>query len=119
MPPTLLILIMLVVVLVPAGGLVLLGIVRLASASDPLLSDRLHTYAVVPEAQAQVVRGRRRSTLARMRVRLNAMLSAVGSESLALELARAHWPLSVPEYILIRLGSTLVAFLVGWFLARS
>jgi tight adherence protein B len=119
MPPTLLILIMLAVVLVPAGGLVLLGLVRLASATDPLLSDRLHTYALVPEAEAQAVRGRRRSALARMRVRLNAMLSAIGSESLGLQLARANWPMSVPEYVLIRLGSTLVAFVLGWLLARS
>lgn len=118
MSPIQLALLMLLVVLVPAGGLVLLGVARLASASDPV-NERLHAYALVPEEQTAVQAGRRRSALARLRVRLNAMLSSLGSESLALQLARANWLITVPEYILLRLGATLVAFLVGWLLGGS
>ena len=118
MSPTAVILAMLMVVLVPAGGLMLLGLARLASASDPL-NERLSTYAVVPEAEVRAAGGRRRGALARLRVRLNAMLSSLGSESLALQLARANWAITVPEYILIRLGSTLLAFLAGWLLTGS
>ena len=51
-----------------------------------------------------VQRGRRRSLLARLRLRLNAMLSALGSENLGMELARANWPITVPEYVLLRFG---------------
>jgi tight adherence protein B len=109
---------MLMVVLLPAGGLVVLGLARVASASDPV-NERLHTYAVVPDEEVAVARGRRRGALARLRIRLNAMLSSLGSESLALQLARANWAITVPEYVLIRLGSTLAAFLLGWLLSRS
>jgi tight adherence protein B len=118
MSPTLVVLIMLMVVLVPAGGLVLLGVARVASASDPV-NERLSTYALVPEEEVAAVRGRRRSALARLRVRLNAMLSSLGSESLALQLARANWAITVPEYVLLRFGGTLVAFLLGWLLGGS
>jgi len=114
----LVVLLMLVVVLLPAGGLVVLGLLRVASAGDPV-NERLHTYALVPEEEVAVGRGRRRGALVRLRVRLNAMLSSLGSESLALQLARANWAITVPEYVLLRLGVTLAAFLVGWFLARS
>lgn len=109
---------MLLVVLVPAGGLLLLGLARLVTANDPF-NERLHTYAIVPEAEVRVSQGRRRSALARLRVRLNAVLSSLGSESLSLQLARANWAITVPEYVLIRLGSTLLAFIVGWLLAGS
>jgi tight adherence protein B len=109
---------MLVVVLLPAGGLVVLGLLRVASAGDPV-NERLHTYALVPEEEVAVGRGRRRGALVRLRVRLNAMLSSLGSESLALQLARANWAITVPEYVLLRLGVTLAAFLVGWLLTRS
>jgi tight adherence protein B len=118
MSPTLVVLLMLVVVLLPAGGLVVLGLLRVASAGDPV-NERLHTYALVPEEEVTVGRSRRRGALVRLRVRLNAMLSALGSESLALQLARANWAITVPEYVLLRLGLTLAAFLIGWFLARS
>jgi tight adherence protein B len=118
MSPTLVVLLMLMVVLVPAGGLMLLGLARVASASDPV-NERLHTYALVPEEEIAASRGRRRGALARLRVRLNAMLSSLGSESLALQLARANWAITVPEYVLLRLGITLAAFLVGWLLTRS
>jgi tight adherence protein B len=118
MSPTVVVLLMLMVVLLPAGGLMLLGMARLASASDPL-NERLHNYAIVPQEAAAASHGRRRSALARLRVRLNAMLSSLGSESLALQLARANWSITVPEYILIRLGATLTAFLGGWLLGGS
>jgi tight adherence protein B len=118
MSPTLVVLLMLVVVLLPAGGLVVLGLLRVASAGDPV-NERLHTYALVPEEEVAVGRGRRRGALVRLRVRLNAMLSSLGSESLALQLARANWAITVPEYVLLRLGVTLAAFLVGWLLTRS
>ena len=118
MPPTLIIIVMLLVVLVPAGGLMLLGLARIAAASDPV-NERLHTYAIVPEVQVVAGRGRRRSALARLRVRLNAVLSSLGSEGLALQLARANWAITVPEYVLIRLGITLGTFLAGWLLGRS
>src|SRR3546814_4832873 len=51
--------------------------------------------------------------LVRLRLRLNTMLSALASENLNLQLARANWRVTVPEFLLIRLGLTLACLLVA------
>jgi tight adherence protein B len=55
----------------------------------------------------------------RLRVRLNAMLSALGSEELNLQLLSANWPISVTEFILLRFASTTMILLLGWLLFQS
>src|SRR5215468_11838741 len=95
-------------VLLVGGALLVVGLNRVAVASDPVL-ERIHTYGWVLEDEAPTQRTGRRSLLARIRVRLNATLSALGSENLGLELARANWPITVPEYVLLRLGVTALA----------
>jgi len=105
-------------VLLLGGALVVVGLNRVAVAGDPV-QERLHVYGWVPEDEAPVQRARRRSLLARLRLRLNAMLSDLGSERLGLELARANWPMTVPEYVLLRFGLTLLAFLLAWFVGRN
>jgi tight adherence protein B len=79
------------------------------------MRDRMRVYAVVPDAEARRARGRR--GLSRFRMRLNAALSALGSQRLGLQLARANWRMTVPEFLLLRFGITLAAILVGWMVA--
>jgi tight adherence protein B len=99
-----------------AAALIMVGLRRLVSAGDPV-HERLQVYGLpIDEPVRQV---NRRSGLARLRVRLNAFLSVLGSESLALQLARANWPITVPEYVLIRLASTFGALLAGWLVAGN
>ena len=112
-------LVTIVLVLLLVGGILLaVGFSRLAVAGDPV-QERLHIYGWLPDEDVPVQHNRRRSLLARLRLRLNAMLSAVGSEALALDLARANWPMTVPEYVLLRLGLTLLAFLLASLLGRN
>jgi tight adherence protein B len=118
MSPLLIIVTVVAGVLLLGSALVVLGLNRVAIASDPVL-ERIHTYGWVLEDEAPVQRGGRRSVLARLRVRLNAALSALGSENLGLELARANWPITVPEYVLLRLGLTVLAVGLGWIIGRS
>jgi tight adherence protein B len=118
MSPFLTLLAMVAGVLLLGGALVAVGLRRVAVASDPV-QERLHVYGWLPDETAPVFGARRRSALARLRVRLNSWLGALGSDSLALGLARANWPITVPEYILLRLGATFLAFLVANFLARN
>jgi tight adherence protein B len=99
-----------------ASALAMVGLRRLVSASDPV-HERLQVYGLLP-ADEPARQARNRSGLARFRVRLNALLSSLGSESLALQLARANWPITVPEYVLIRLASTFGALLLGWVLGQ-
>jgi tight adherence protein B len=105
-------------VLLLGGALVVLGFNRVAVAGDPV-QERLHVYGWLPDEAAPIQRGRRRSVLARLRLRLNAMLSSLGSEQIGMELARANWPMTVPEYVLLRLGLTLLAFVLVWLVARN
>jgi tight adherence protein B len=118
MSPSLTIITILAGAVLLGGALVVFGLTRVTLAGDQV-QERLHIYGWVPEDEAPTPRGRRRSVLARLRVRLNAMLSSLGSERLGLELARANWPISVPEYVLLRIGLTLLAFLIAWLLARN
>ena len=47
------------------------------------------------------------------------MLSILDSEELNIELLSANWPLTVTEFILIRVGGVLTGFLLGWRLFDS
>ena len=118
MSPFLVVIIVVLAVLLLGGVMVVMGLGRVAVAGDPVL-ERVHTYGWVPEESAPAQRTRRRSTLTRLRLRLNAMLSSLGSENLGLELARANWPLTVPEYVLLRLSLTALAFFGMWLVAHS
>ena len=118
MSPFLILVAIILGMLLLGGAMFVFGLGNVAVAGDPVL-ERVHAYGWVPEEDAPVQRGRRRTLLARLRLRLNAMLSALGSENLGLELARANWPITVPEYVLLRLGLTALAFLLAWLVGRN
>src|SRR5712691_2352778 len=118
MSPFLILVAIILGMLLLGGAMFVFGLGNVAVAGDPVL-ERVHAYGWVPEEDAPVQRGRRRTLLARLRLRLNAMLSALGSENLGLELARANWPITVPEYVLLRFGLTGLAFLLAWLVGRS
>jgi tight adherence protein B len=79
----------------------------------------LQAYAAITDYAPQRGERRSRGRLARLRLRLNMMLSALASESLSLQLMSADWAITVTEFILIRLLAALLAFLLGWSLTRS
>jgi tight adherence protein B len=82
------------------------------------MQERLQTYALVPD----VTRRRpssRDTRMARFRLRLNAMLSALGSDELNIQLMSANWPITATEFILIRVTSTLMGFLVAWLFSGN
>jgi tight adherence protein B len=101
-----------------AFGLLVLGL-RFGLGGGDAIQDRIQTYAVVPEATLRLERGRRRAGLVRLRLRMNAMLSALASENLNLQLARANWPLTVPEFLILRFGSALACLALGWLFSAS
>lgn len=90
-----------------------------AAAGSTQLSERLETYAIVPETTARRDVDRRRVRLNRFRLRLNNALSSLASEELSLQLTSANWPITETEYIVIRYTLALLGFLVGWLLLRS
>lgn len=99
----------------------LIAILGLARAVTGLsdLSERLETYAFIPEDSPQRTTSRQRTQILRLRIRLNSMLSFFTSESLNLKLLSANWPISEIEYILIRFWSTLAGLAFAWLAFRS
>lgn len=110
--------IIVLVSLAVGAGMLLFAAANLATGSGQL-QTRIRTYASLSRPDRQRRAGRRRSRLARLRLRLNAMLSALNSEALALQLTQAAWRMTVSEFVLIRIGSTLAGLLVGWLTSGS
>ena len=101
-----------ILVLIVVLVLLILLVRRLASGGG--LDERLQAYAALPDPSRRRDGKRNRGLLARFRLRLNATLGGLTTEEMALQLMSAYWPITPAEYILIRLGFTLLAFaLVG------
>jgi tight adherence protein B len=82
------------------------------------MQERLQTYALVPDVTRR--RSSSRDTrMARLRLRLNAMLSSLGSDELNIQLMSANWPITATEFILIRITSTIMGFLVAWLFSGN
>ncbi len=103
------------VVLLGAGA-ALFAFARSLAGGDSF-QDRMRAYAALPEPAAQA--DRRRSRLARFRLRLNLMLSMLNSEQLGLQLMQANWRMTVSEFVLLRMAVTMAALLLGFLSTRS
>jgi tight adherence protein B len=102
-----------VIFILIAYGLVIYGLRDIFFAGQDI-GSRLTTYVEMPEDSGQAQVGqRRRVGLMRMRLRLNNMLSGLASEQLSLQLMSANWPITETEYVLIRITSVILAFLLG------
>lgn len=105
------------IVILIAYGLVIFGLRDVFFAGQDI-GSRLETYVSVPVESAQPQVGqRRRSNLIRWRLRLNNMLSGLASEKLNVQLMSANWPITETEYVVIRFGSVIVAFGLGWLIS--
>jgi tight adherence protein B len=101
------------IIILIAYGLVIYGLRDIFYAGQDM-GSRLATYVAMPEESGQVQVGqRRRVGLMRIRLRLNNMLSGLASEKLNLQLISANWPITETEYLLIRITSVILAFLLG------
>jgi tight adherence protein B len=119
MSTTLLIVIILSFFILVVGGISVLGLISTLIFSGNNLQDRFETYAVLPESQQEQGSAASRQRIARARVQLNYYLSRFASHQLNDDLLSANWRISVSEFLLIRLGVTLLAFVLGWLLIGS
>jgi tight adherence protein B len=107
-----------VVIILIAYGLVIFGLRDVYFAGQDI-GSRLETYVSLPEVSNQQQESqKRRSRLIRWRLRMNNMLSGLASEKLNLQLISANWPITETEYILIRIGSVILAFCLGWIISK-
>ena len=108
-----------VVFLLIAYGLVIFGLRNIYSAEQDI-GSRLSTYVTMPDQFDHAQAGQRRKVdLLRWRLRLNNMLSGLTSEQLNLQLISADWPITETEYVLIRISSVAVSFLLGTLIAGT
>jgi tight adherence protein B len=108
-----------VIIILIAYGLVIYGLRDIFYAGQDI-GSRLATYVTLPEDSNQPLVGqRRRIGLLRIRLRLNNMLSGLASEQLNLLLMSANWPITETEYVLIRIASVILAFLLGTVIAKT
>lgn len=107
-----------VIVILIAYGLVIYGLRDVFYAGQDI-GSRLAAYVTLPDESDQRQGGqRRRAGLIRIRLRMNNMLSGLASEKLNLQLTSANWPITETEYVLIRYGSVILAFGLGWLISR-
>jgi len=112
-------------ILLPLGfAITFTGVIALLSLGFSLnsgkdVSERLETYAYMPDPTPRRDPNQVRNRMTRLRFRLNSMLSMFSSEELSLRLASANWPITETEYILIRIWSTVAGFILGWVISRS
>jgi len=104
--------------LVVLAGLVLLLLIRTSAASGSM-QERIQTYATIPDLNPRQQSGRRNAQFNRLRRRMNAMLSMIGSEELNQQMMAANWRITVTEYLLIRVGLMIVGMTVGWLIFGS
>src|SRR4030067_160472 len=86
--------------LLALAGVVLL--VMRASAAGGSMQERIQTYATLPDLNPRQQSGRRSAQFNRLRRRLNAMLSVIGSEELNQQMMAANWRITVTEHFFIR-----------------
>ena len=101
-----------------AGGVALIGLVNVFASSDDV-NERLETYALIPEETVLRTRDRRRTSMLRLRLRLNSIFSGVSSEETHLRLLSANWPITDMEFMLIRVGGMVLGMPIGWLLFNS
>jgi len=107
-----------VIVILIAYGLVIYGLRDVFYAGQDI-GSRLATYVTLPDESDQRQGGqKRRAGLLRLRLRMNNMLSGLASEKLNLQLTSANWPITETEYVLIRFGGVILAFVLGWMISR-
>ncbi len=106
------------VIILVAYGLVIFGLRDVFYAGQDI-GSRLAAYVTIPEETTQRPEGaRRRTSLLRMRLRMNNMLSGLASEKLNLQLISANWPITETEYVLIRFWSVILALGIGFLITR-
>ena len=106
------------VIILVAYGLVIFGLRDVFFAGQDI-GSRLETYVSIPIESTQRQDGqRRRNNMIRWRLRINNMLSGLASEKLNLQLISANWPITETEYVIIRYGSVILAFGIGWLISK-
>ena len=109
----------LVVVAVSLGGVVVLAGVVVIFFGRNDVGERINRYVEREESAGSASQRSRFSRYSRFRYQLNQTLSMFNSEEFQNKLNSANWPVTVTEYQLIRLGATVIFFVIGFLILQN
>ena len=96
----------------------MLMLIRSLVSADNV-SERLQSLTSISERGSQEDRGQSRFRFLRLRLRFNTALGILVPKGLRNQLVSANWPVFETEYILIRLGLTILSFALAWIISQS
>ena len=109
----------LVIIAVSMGGLVvLIGVIVIVLGRGDV-GERINRYVEAPSSSQSSSQQSRFSRYSRFRYQLNQTLSMFNSEEFQNKLNSANWQISVTEYQLIRLGATIIFFILGFLILKN
>ena len=116
--------ILLITILVSAIGVIAVGVWLFKQRSQAKVERRLSRYVIPRQGEELLIENRdariiAERNLGKVRSWVNQTLSNLSSESLQLKLSSAYWPVTDTEFILIRIGATVLGFLLGWLFTRN
>jgi tight adherence protein B len=118
MSPTLITVYALTILIILGFSLFLLMLVRSLVSADNV-SERIQSLITLSDRGAQADREQSRFRFLRLRLRFNTALSILVPKGLRNQLVSANWPIFETEYVLIRLGLTILSFGLGWIISQS
>lgn len=118
MSPTLITVFALAILIILGFSLFMLMLIRSLVSADNV-SERLQSLTSISERGSQEDRGQSRFRFLRLRLRFNTALGILVPKGLRNQLVSANWPVFETEYILIRLGLTILSFALAWIISQS
>ena len=105
--------------------IVLIGILGLFIAflvsvwRDKSVGNRIESFIENPKQTKQDNQIGVYSTISKFRQRINVLFGGIKSEEMHTSLIAANWPVSVNEYVLIRLFILILFFTIGWIVGHN
>lgn len=121
MTQNLITIILLAISLVSVFGVFLIAIWLFRNSPSSKKQGRISNFIASTSEATQAIPARdprqlSKENVGKFRDWINGTLSVLSSEKLKLKISSAYWPITDTEYILIRIGGTVLAFLLGWWL---
>ena len=116
--------ILLLVTFSSAVGVVLIGVWVYKNGASSKKQGRINRFVALtqentPRVQVRTSAASSNEAIDKFRNWINKALNSLSSEKLQMKLSSAYWPITDTEYILIRIVSSVLAFILGWLISGN
>ena len=106
--------------LLVGAGIISLGVgAVVALRAMNAMGERINRFVETPDSSPEAPPDAHGFGLTRFRRRFNDAFAVLNSEGMQRKLVAAHWSITVSEYWFVRIGATLLAFVLGLLIFRS